>query len=251
MKLALVTGASSGLGKALVFLLASKQIPLIITARHEQALKDLASQLTVPVIVFPADLSVAEDRKKLTELIRAQTPDLVINNAGLGLYGEALSHPTSAQLEILEVNAKAVLEITLESARAMQEKQESGTIVNISSAAAFYSYPTHAVYAASKAFLNQFSLGLDAELAVHGIRVLCACPGKIATNFRQRASKSPSTKKELFRMSPEKAAKLIFSQIEKGQSLFVFDWPYRFFLLFSKLLPRKWIHKILKKAITS
>src|SRR5580693_8214964 len=148
-RLALVTGASSGLGKALCHLLAKKGVRLIVTGRNRSKLEELHG------LVHVADL--AQSRDSLIKLIHEHVPDLVINNAGWGLYGDALSHTTKEQMDILEVNANAVLEISLEAARAMIKAKTEGAIVNIASGAAFFAFPTLAVYAASKAFVGSFS----------------------------------------------------------------------------------------------
>lgn len=249
MNLALVTGASSGLGKAISLLLARNNYALILTGRDRDALLELKNSLNTPVEIFACDLESQEERRHLIGIIKTRAPDLVINNAGFGLYGEALDYETERQSEMLEVNAKAVLEITLESARALLEKKKTGKILNVSSAAAFFSYPSHCVYAASKAFVKQFSLGIDSELKSQGVRVLCACPGKIETDFSRRASGNRKSKNNLFRMSAEKAARLIFYQIEKEKPLYVFHFPYRLALIFTKLIPRTILDKFLRKSV--
>jgi short-subunit dehydrogenase len=245
--LALVTGATSGLGKALCHLLASKNIPLLLTARDPARLEELKRTLSVPVTCYAADLSRKEERKGLLELIATQSPDLILNNAGFGLYGDALTHSTAEHLDMLEVNASALLEISLEAARALIANNKIGTILNISSAAAFFSYPTFSVYAASKAFVLHFSKSFDPEVAPHGIRVLCACPGQIATDFQKRASKTRPQKKMSLMMSAEKAAACIWSQIEKQQAVHIFDWRYQILVFVGRLLPERWTQKALRK----
>ncbi|MBI2809858.1 MAG: SDR family NAD(P)-dependent oxidoreductase, partial [Candidatus Melainabacteria bacterium] len=180
IRLALVTGASSGLGKALAYALAEQGIPLILVARNVSA---IPKDLKVPVEIFACDLSDPKERRRLSERVRTIRPDLIINNAGFGLYGPVLSHTLDANAEMIRVNIDALLELTYEGAQALVAAGEKGTIVNISSAAAFTSYPTFAVYAASKAFVNNFSEGLEAELRPKGVRVLTVCPGPIATDF--------------------------------------------------------------------
>lgn len=225
-RLALVTGACSGLGLALCRLLASKNIPLFITARDPKKLSALAQEVQ-PQITYVADLGDRKSRHGLVETIQHHAPDLIINNAGFGLYGDALLHTTFEQLEILEVNGSALLEITLEGARALKQKKKRGTILNVSSAAAFFTYPTFSVYAASKAFVNQFSQAFDAEMSPYGIRILTVCPGQIDTSFRERASKGHPQKSDAFTMKVEDVAEMIWNQIEKGKSLSVIDWRYR------------------------
>ena len=181
---ALITGASSDLGIALAQALHHKGYELLLTAR------------TQPPLPFPfraADLT--QDCSPIISWIQEECPSLIINNAGAGLYGPALSHSTQEQLDLLELNAKALLELTLEGARALQKQSKKGTILNIASAAGLFPYPTFSVYSASKGFVTTLSQALDAELKPQGIRVLVACPGQIATSFRQKASKGAFNKK--------------------------------------------------------
>ena len=118
-RLALVTGATSGIGKEVCKLFAGKGINLILTGRNEEELKLLKESLSplVSVQFISADLSTAEGRRHIVQAIHENCPDLVINNAGFGFIGEALTYQTNEQVEILEVNGKAVLELSLEAAR--------------------------------------------------------------------------------------------------------------------------------------
>lgn len=247
--LALVTGASSGLGKALCQQLAKKGISLILVARDLEKLKQTAKELSVATQIFPADLTQAESRKKLIELIHAKKPDLIINNAGFGLYGPALTHPTAQFAEMVALNLQAVMEISLESARALTLAKKKGTILNISSAAAFFPYPTFCIYAATKSFVTSFSRGLDTELKSQGIRILTVCPGQIDTSFRTRASNHFPQKENLLTLSSEKAATLILKQIEKVKPFAIIDWRYRLLIFFAKLLPYSLLQNILLHSL--
>lgn len=248
-KLALVTGASSGLGKALCEALVEQHIPLILVARNEEKLKEFALTLPVPTSIHATDLSDPDERKKLVALIHQKQPDLVINNAGFGLYGPVLAHPASEMDQMVQVNVQALMELTIESASALMKAGKKGTILNVSSAAAFFSYPSFCVYAATKAFVNRFSEGLDAELKSQGIRVLTVCPGKIDTPFRIRASGNLPQQKSSFIMEPKTAAELILKQIESGKTLSIIDWRYRCFIALSRFLPTCLIQAYLNKSL--
>jgi uncharacterized protein len=248
---ALVTGATSGLGLALCNLLAAHDIPLIISGRDAAKLKHLQQTLAVPIFFKAVDLVDAASRKSLIALIHEHTPDLIINNAGFGLYGEAVQLPVQEQLDIIEVNVKALVELTLESVKALLAKKQSGVILNVSSVAGFFPFPTFTVYAATKAFVTNFSLGLDAELSSSGIRVLTCCPGPITTDFLRRASKGFSEKQNPRALSPETAAELIFKQIEKRKQLQIIDWKMRYLSLIARIfLPNNLRIKILKASIS-
>ncbi len=248
-RLALITGASSGLGKALSYALVKQGIPMILVARNEEKLKKVALDLPPSTHIHTADLTDAEQRKELIKLIRRRQPDLVINNAGFGLYGPTLVHPLSDLCEMVELNVQALMELSVESARVLLKENKKGVIFNVSSAAAFFTTPAFSLYGATKAFVNSFSEGLDAELKSQGVRVLTACPGQIETDFRKRASGDYPQKKDHITMTPEKAAELILKQIAKAKVLSIIDWRYRVLVPLAKLLPKQLVQAIMKKSV--
>lgn len=250
-RLAFVTGATSGIGEALCKLLADKKIDLIITGRSVEKLRNLQQLLSARVscIMAYADLKDKNDLKKLTDILHARCPDLIINNAGYGIYGEALTFTTEEQLAVLEVNGNAVLELTLEGARTMFSNNKPGVILNVSSAAAFQIIPTMTLYSAAKALVNHFSQSLDFELRPYNIRVLTACPGMVDTQFQNRAGGSPEFEKQISPMSPEYVAEMIWKQIQDQKPLKIMDWKYAFLTTLSRLIPRSWLAKRLSHDI--
>ena len=250
-QMALVTGATSGIGEALCYLLAEKGIDLIVSGRDISKLENLKSQISqVKVKILQADLNDVSDIKKIIDVIRDDKPDLVINNAGFGLYGDALNYPIEKQLEILNVNGNAVLHITLESAKTLKDNKIQGTILNVSSAASFQVFPGFAVYSAAKAFVNQFSESLDFETKPHGIRVLTACPGMVKTGFRSRASGMNTKNQEGKSMDASFAAKEIWNQIVNGKRIHIFNWRYGLAIFFTRyLLPTSIVAKNLYSNI--
>lgn len=250
--LALITGASSGIGKALAHLLADQGVNLIIVARSVDKLQALAKELSlkVSVEVIPCDLSDSEKRKALIDTIHKQEPDLVINNAGFGYYGEVLSYETEKMKEMLEVDVTALMELSIEAARTMVSAGKKGVVMNVSSSASFQIFPCFAVYAASKAFVNLFSESFDVEVSPHGVRVLTCCPGMIDTNFRYRASGDSAQKASSYSMTVDFAANEIWWQIQKQKPLHTFDWKYRFFAFLTRfIVPKKFLSALLQKAI--
>jgi len=122
--------------------------------------------------------------------------------------------------------------------------------MNISSAAAYFLYPSHCIYAAAKGFVNQFSESLDFELKLQNIRILTCCPGQIDTEFSLRASgDNPHKKNALWIMSPEKAARLILKQIDKRQTIEIIDFRYKCFVALSKILPKALILRIMNNTL--
>lgn len=247
-KLAFVTGATSGIGAALCQLIADKGINLMISGRNKEKLDSLEKTLSKKVIVrtVHADLLKLSDRQNLVDNIKIHTPDLVINNAGIGLYGEALSYTTEQQLEILQVNGNAVLELTLESARMMISNNIKGTVLNVSSAAGFLVFPNFTIYAASKGLVNQFSEALDFEMKPYGVRILSACPGVVKTHFRERAGGGEEKREG---MTSDYAAEQIWQQILCSKPIRIFNWKYRLAILMTYFVPKRWLLGILRDNI--
>jgi short-subunit dehydrogenase len=248
--LALITGATSGIGKATCELFAQKGLNLIVTGRNEKELQHLQETLSkqVNVQIVQADLSVDEGRRRLIDILHAQAPDLVINNAGFGFYGGALTYPTEEQVNILEVNGRALLELTLEAARTLISLNKKGVILNIASGAAFQILPNMAVYAASKAFVSHFSQAFDFEVKNYGVRILTLCPGMVATAFQTRAGGSIE-KQQTGVMTASFVAEQIWKQIEQLDPLLIIDWKYRLLTFFSFLIPKSWIAKAVERII--
>ncbi len=250
-KLAFISGATSGLGKELSHLLAKKGIPLFLTARQEPALLALQKELakTTPVLIFPADLTSPSDLTLLLQKISFHKPDLIINNAGLGLYGDILSFPLEEQMQMIQVNIDALVRISLTSAKDLKQDNRKGTILNISSMAGHFTYPHFALYAASKRFVEHFSLSLDAELSSQGIRVLTSILGRFASPFFQKALKKPIKLDSWDVMPLFKTAHLVLRQLEKQKSYAIIDYRYKLLQFFSYFVPDKIISSLLKRKI--
>ena len=187
-KTALVTGASSGIGKVIAQKLAAAGVHLVLVARSQDMLNQLAAELTqtcsVRCLVMAADLAQPHCGAGLLQKIRAEgmTIDILVNNAGFGTYGpfETLS-PQAEQNEIA-VNIAALVDLSHAVLPDMLGRG-SGVILNIASVAAFQPVPYMAVYAASKAFVLSFSEALWAEYRPRGIHVAALCPGAVETAF--------------------------------------------------------------------
>jgi short-subunit dehydrogenase len=250
-KKALITGATSGIGEALSYLLASKGISLLLTGRNREKLEELRKALSqVPVEIRAADLANPAEREKLIAWMREEKPDLVINNAGYGLYGEAIDLDTDEQLRLVEVDVNAVVHLTVEAGKEMVASVEKGVIMNVSSAACYQIFPHFAAYAASKAFVTTFSRSLDFELRSRGVRVLVCCPGQIATGFYRRAHGTGKRSASMV-MNVNDAAQEIWWQIQRKKQIHIFDWRYRFATYLSYFLPASWIAPLLQREIKS
>lgn len=247
---ALLTGASSGIGWELAHIIAKKQITLIATGRNEQALEELQQKLGYEwVSAIRADLNQETDVKKIIELLHKEKPNLVINNAGIGFYGDFHKSQWKEQYLMMNVNIVALVHLTLEAAKILLEAKKKGTIVNISSIAAKFPAPGMAVYAATKAFVTNFSKAVDTELSPLGIRVLVSAPGQVETLFAERAAKRNLIQKKGPSITAEKAARYIWNQIEQQKGFCLFDIRNRFLCALSSIFPEKYIQKIIYKSL--
>ena len=185
---ALVTGASSGLGEEFARQLAAQGCNVVLVARSEDKLNRLAESLRqrckVQVTVIAADLSSAEAVEGLIAEVkgRGMKIDLLVNNAGFGVFENFLNTSIQRQMEQVDVNVRALVLLTHAFAPDMVAARRGG-VINIASNAAFQPLAGADNYAASKAFVLFFSEALALELEKSGVRVLAACPGPMATGF--------------------------------------------------------------------
>jgi len=190
---ALITGASSGLGAEFARQLASRGSNLVLVARSADKLHQLAAAIRqtahVEVTVIPADLSSSQGVSHLIDEVRRQglLIDLLVNNAGVGLFENFLDTPAQPQMEQIDLNVTALVRLTHAFVAPMVNDRRGG-VINIASSAAFQPLPGANVYAASKAFVLFFSEALAFELADKDVHVLAACPGPVATAFFARMS---------------------------------------------------------------
>ncbi|MGY6530892.1 MAG: SDR family NAD(P)-dependent oxidoreductase [Cyanobacterium sp.] len=187
-KTALITGASSGIGKAFAEELAKRNYNLIIIARTTEALneikKELESQHQINVKVITQDLTLANACQDIYQQLKQENIpiDLLVNNAGFGDYGLFCDRPLEKQLTMIQLNISALVALTHLFLQDMKERKQ-GDIINVGSIAGYQPLPYLSVYAASKAFVLSFSEALWAENKNFGINVLALCPGPTESNF--------------------------------------------------------------------
>ncbi len=189
---ALVTGASSGIGEAFARRLAALGKDLILVARSEDKLRavaqDLTQQHSIQVHVVAADLA----RPSAAAAVHAETErigwavDLLINNAGYSKAGEFTEIPLDVQADMVRLNVNTLVELTWLYLPAMRQRRRGG-VIQVASNAAFQPVPYMSVYAASKAFVLRFSEGLAEEVRDDGVTVMALCPGATATAFWEEA----------------------------------------------------------------
>ncbi len=188
---ALITGASSGLGKDMARILADYGIDLILVARRLEKLKEVKEELEkrVQVRCITMDLSDEQNCRLLyAHMKQEEDVDILINNAGFGLAGDFDETDLNRELEMIDTNIKAVHILTKMFLKDFMEK-DYGYILNVASAAAFLPGPLMASYYASKAYVRNFTLALHKEMKKRGINVQISalCPGPVQTEFSQVA----------------------------------------------------------------
>lgn len=192
MKTALITGASSGIGTAFAQELAMRQINLILVARSQNKLYQLAeklqSQVPIKVEVIVQDLTEQQAAKKVYDTIieKGLNVDFLVNNAGFGDYGAFTQRELYRQAEMIQLNIVALVELTYLFLSEMQQRG-TGNIINVASIAGFQPLPYLSVYAATKAFVLSFSEALWAENKGRNINILALCPGPTDSNFFEEA----------------------------------------------------------------
>ncbi len=193
-KYALITGATSGIGKAFAFEFAREGYNLIITGRRNAEINRFAAELRIKyrirVDVFIGDLAVKKDMNGLLDLAENKKPiEILVNNAGFGLAEKFSTDRVNNQLKMLDVHVTAPLRLIHKVAPQMISRK-SGTIINVTSMAAFIPTSDNAMYSGTKSFLTSFTESLFLELHQYGIRVQCLCPGFTQTNFHAKLDKS-------------------------------------------------------------
>ncbi|RKH14132.1 SDR family oxidoreductase [Corallococcus sp. CA047B] len=241
-KIALITGASAGLGEQFAERFARDGHDVILVARGVAKLEALASRLElahrVKAHVMPADLGQPGAPEQLFAQVQALglAVEFLVNNAGFGSSGPFLEQALAREAEMVEVNCSALLKLTHLFARPMKERGH-GRILNIASTAGFQPGPYMATYYATKAFVMSFSEALAFELQGTGVTVTCHCPGATATEFASRAG---NTESRLFKRpgvaTSQDVVAHAYAAMMKGRVLSVhglLNWMAAFSLRFS------------------
>jgi short-subunit dehydrogenase len=186
-----VTGASTGIGAAFAKRLAGEHFDLALVARSRDRLAELASGLEkdhgVTCAVLPADLTVAKDLERIAAAIAGDSGiELLVNNAGFGTVGPFAKLDPEREEEEIRLNVLALTRLTRAALPGLIQRGR-GSIINVSSMAAFQPAPLNATYGATKAFVNSFTESLSEELRGSGVQVQALCPGFTRTEFQERA----------------------------------------------------------------
>ena len=238
-KWVIITGASSGIGKAFAFEFAAAGWNVFLTGRNEAALTDVAvacsSKHKVETQVFTADLGSADGIERLIRELdsKPREYDALVNNAGFGVHGEFVSTDVAENVQLVNVQLTALLRLTRAVLPGMIARR-SGKILNVASVYSFSPVPFQSVYAACKAFLLSFSASLQNELAGTGVTVTVFCPGITQTEFRSRAG--IGEKRTDSGMTAEETARIGFREMIQGTHIAIPGVTNRAFVLVSRML---------------
>lgn len=217
---ALITGASSGIGEAFARALASRGYSLTITARRGERLLSLAAELReaygVAVHEVVADLESPDGRSLVARSIERAPVDLLINNAGFGLYTPVASTAPDALEAMVQVNVLGVLQLTRAALPGMVERK-AGAIINVASGLAFDPTADHSVYSGTKAFVVNFTRAVHEEVKASGVRMQALIPGLIRTEFHARSGTDLERVPAGWLMDPADLAEASLRGLELGE----------------------------------
>ena len=236
---ALITGASSGIGKEMAIILSEKGVDLVLVAREQSKLEEVQKELKTDSQIISTDLGDAEN---CTELYRkVKDVDILINNAGFGTFGEFTDTDLVTELNMINLNICAVHTLTKLYLQDM-EKKNNGYILNVASIAGFMPGPHMATYHATKAYVLNLTQGIYEEIRRKNINVKISalCPGPIETPFLERANVKFKTKT----MTAKDVAKYAIDNMLKGKYMILPGGNNKMIRALSKIVPDKLIGKI-------
>lgn len=237
----LITGASSGIGAALARVFAAHGHELVLVARRQDRLNALADEIAAAGRSRPTVLTVDLERRDAASVIaaelsaKAMEPAVVVNNAGFGLSGAAAAVNRDEQLAMVDVNVRALTELSLMFVDSLTRHR--GGILNVASLAAFLPGPGMAVYYASKAYVLSFSEALHRELSDRGVRVTTLCPGPVPTEFQARSGMQLNPAARALELSAERVAQIGYDAFMRGKRVVVAGINNRIAVSLMRLVP--------------
>jgi len=254
MNITLITGASSGIGAAFARKLAARGRNVLLVARSEDKLIALCNELgrltSIRAQYIALDLEQPDAAAQLFEETqkRELEVEMLINNAGFGSRGDFAKLDLNRELEILQLNIRALVDLTHRFLLPMRERK-SGTIINVASTAGFQAVPYMATYAATKAFVLSFSEALWDENRQHGVHVMALCPGVTETNFFEAAKIDRPTMRTI--QTPEEVVETALRALDRKKNLVVSGWTNWFTVEAQRVVPRSLVTKAVGKALRS
>src|SRR5215510_11361215 len=244
MNTTLITGASYGIGEVFARKLAERGHNLLVVARSEERLVALCSDVgraaNIRAEYMALDISQPDAPQQLFEEARRRglEVDLLINNAGFGSMGEFTNLDLGRELNMIDLNIRALTELTYRFLQPMREKK-AGAIINVASTAGFQPVPFMATYAATKAFVLSFSEALWEENRPYGIKVMALCPGVTETHFFEasRMQRPPARTSQ----TPEEVVDVALRALRRSKSSVISGWTNLLITESERVLPRKFV----------
>ena len=239
---ALVTGASSGIGRDIAIYLGELGYDVILVSRDENRLKETASKIKTTTEIYPCDLTGRDNCFKLYDKYKDEDIDLLVNGAGFGLFGNSWETDINKEMKMIDVNVNA-LHILTKLFLADMVKKDKGRILNIASSAGFFAGPLFDTYYATKNYALKWTEGIYEELrrAKSNVHVSCLCPGPVDTNFNKVAGGSFSVKA----LDSEYVARYAVDKCLKNKLLIIPGFGTKAGVFFGRLLPTKLSLKII------
>jgi short-subunit dehydrogenase len=250
--IALITGASSGIGRDLARQFAADGTDVVLVARRAAELQALAAELVrdhhVAAAPIEADLARVDAPRELARTLDARglAIDVIVNNAGFALQGPVAELPLARQLDMIQVNVTALTALTRLFLPAMLQRNRGG-VLNVASTAAFQAGPLMAVYYATKAYVESFTEAIAEEVAGSALRVSCLCPGPTSTGFAEAAA---VTETNLFKrpvMTSAEVAKAGYDGWKRGRVVVIPGFNNRVTAAFVRVAPRAQVRRVIKR----
>jgi uncharacterized protein len=244
-RVTLITGASAGIGTELARVFASNGHRVVLVARRADRLSTLANEIaasgSAAPIVIPCDLEQPDAGDTIAAALAAEGVEVefVVNNAGFGLFGEAIKLDRAGQLGIIAVNIRAMTDLSLRFSDHLIRHR--GGILNVASVAGFLPGPGMAVYYASKAYVLSFSEALRGELASRGVRVTTLCPGPVPSEFQTRAGFEPGFDSAILNVSAADVAQAAYRGLMANKRLVLPGLGIKIVPFMLRLFPRGFI----------
>lgn len=250
MNIAIVTGASSGMGREFVLQIASRYRKLDeiwVVARRRDKLEELANEVSVNLRIFDLDLCNEADINELQNALDYDTPNvrMLINSAGFGYLAAFDNGECDTWMSMVDLNCKALTKVCY---IVLPFMKTGSRIINLASAAAFVPQPGFNVYAASKAYVLSFTRALKGELKNKKISVTAVCPGPVKTEFFNVADPNNSTPffKKIFMADPKRVVTKALNDAKINKDVSVYGPVMNIFMILTKLLPHKLFVNIMK-----
>lgn len=254
--IALITGATSGIGEAFAEAFANLGYDLVITGRRKEKINSVADSIRrgykAKVEVIICELSDKRELDKLIKRVRSMDNlQVLVNNAGFAKSGSFHEEDIEPQRVMLTVHASATMELTYAALPKMVKKKK-GYVINLSSIGGLLPFPGNAVYSATKAFVKFFTESIYLELKGTGVKVQALCPGMTVTDFHEKMGLDPSeiykTKGMSKAMSPREVVKISFDYLNKDKPICIPGLNNRITHLMVRFLPRKILYRIIASS---